>query len=114
MNGFRNSSRNGQVWRWQRTGHRAVNLEIRGFWMEAVLADLCAYRESYPSTQADNLLLQWSKRHCPDYFALLVMVIEARSMVDAQGQPLKYVPGESARTRLLWAEILHSGKLSPN
>ena len=41
------------------------------------------------------------------------MVIEARSMVDAQGKPLKYVPGESARTRLLWAEILHSGKLSP-
>ncbi|MDQ9414813.1 co-chaperone DjlC, partial [Escherichia coli] len=80
---------------------------------ESLLADLCAYRESYPSTQADNLLLQWSKRHCPDYFALLVMVIEARSMIDAQGQPLKYVPGESARTRLLWAEILHSGKLSP-
>lgn len=68
---------------------------------------------SYPSTQADNLLLQWSAQHCPDYFALLVMVIEARSMVDAQGKPLKYVPGESARTRLLWAEILHSGKLSP-
>lgn len=58
---------------------------------ESLLADLCAYRESYPSTQADNLLLQWSKRHCPDYFALLVMVIEAQSMVDAQGQPLKYV-----------------------
>lgn len=38
MNGFRNSSRNGQVWRWQRTGHRAVNLEIRGFWMEAAEA----------------------------------------------------------------------------
>lgn len=66
---------------------------------ESLLADLCAYRESYPSTQADNLLLQWSKRHCPDYFALLVMVIEARSMVDAQGKPLKYVPVESARTR---------------
>nr|EJZ9831639.1 hypothetical protein [Escherichia coli] len=65
---------------------------------ESLLAELCAYWESYPSTQADNLLLQWSKRHCPDYFALLVMVIEARSMVDAQGQPLKYVPGESART----------------
>ena len=80
---------------------------------ESLLAELCAYWESYPSTQADNLLLQWSKRHCPDYFALLVMVIEAQSMVDAQGQPLKYVPGESARTRLLWAEILHSGKLSP-
>ncbi len=47
---------------------------------ESLLADLRAYRESYPSTQADNLLLQWSKRHCPDYFALLVMVIEARSM----------------------------------
>ena len=55
---------------------------------ESLLAELCAYWESYPSTQADNLLLQWSKRHCPDYFALLVMVIEARSMVDAQGQPL--------------------------
>lgn len=64
---------------------------------ESLLAELCAYWESYPSTQADNLLLQWSKRHCPDYFALLVMVIEAQSMVDAQGQPLKYVPGESAR-----------------
>ncbi|HAM6654776.1 TPA: hypothetical protein IB849_004369 [Escherichia coli] len=38
MNGFRNSSRNGQVWRWQRTGHRAVNLEICGFWMEAAEA----------------------------------------------------------------------------
>ncbi|MES3987519.1 hypothetical protein AADR21_24745, partial [Escherichia coli] len=38
MNGFRNSSRNGQVWRWQRTGHRAVNLEIRGSWMEAAEA----------------------------------------------------------------------------
>ncbi|HFU8054087.1 hypothetical protein ACRWGV_26255, partial [Escherichia coli] len=24
MNGFRNSSRNGQVWRWQRAGSRAV------------------------------------------------------------------------------------------
>ncbi|EKQ5566517.1 J domain-containing protein, partial [Escherichia coli] len=80
---------------------------------ESLLADLCAYWGSYPSTQADNLLLQWSAQHCPDYFALLVMVIEARSMVDAQGKPLKYVPGESARTRLLWAEILHSGKLSP-
>ena len=26
MNGFRNSSRNGQVWRWQRAGGRAVIL----------------------------------------------------------------------------------------
>ncbi|MCV5519176.1 hypothetical protein OFN12_26275, partial [Escherichia coli] len=30
MNGFRNSSRNGQVWRWQRAGGRAVILEISG------------------------------------------------------------------------------------
>ncbi|EFB1500480.1 J domain-containing protein [Escherichia albertii] len=80
---------------------------------ESLIADLCAYWQSHPSTQADNLLLQWSQQHCPDYFALLVMVIEARSMVDEQGKSLKYVPGESARTRLLWAEILHSGKLSP-
>lgn len=27
MNGFRNSSRNGQVWRYQRAGGRAVILE---------------------------------------------------------------------------------------
>lgn len=30
MNGFRNSSRNAQVWRWQRAGGRAVILEVRG------------------------------------------------------------------------------------
>lgn len=30
MNGFRNSSRNTQVWRWQRAGGRAVSLEVRG------------------------------------------------------------------------------------
>lgn len=38
MNGFRNSSRNGQVWRWQRAGKRAVTLEVRGLWMEAAEA----------------------------------------------------------------------------
>lgn len=38
MNGFRNSSRNTQVWRWQRAGKRAVSLEIRGLWMEAAEA----------------------------------------------------------------------------
>ena len=27
MNGFRNSSRNGQVWRWQRAGGQAVILD---------------------------------------------------------------------------------------
>ncbi|GDT94787.1 hypothetical protein BvCmsOUNP049_04504 [Escherichia coli] len=30
MNGFRNSSRNGQVWRYQRAGGLAVILEVRG------------------------------------------------------------------------------------
>ncbi len=35
MNGFRNSSRNGQIWRWQRAGSRAVILEVSGRWMEA-------------------------------------------------------------------------------
>ncbi len=34
MNGFRNSSRNGQVWRYQRAGGRAVILEVSGRWME--------------------------------------------------------------------------------
>ncbi|EPC4383194.1 TPA: hypothetical protein ACHLAF_005208 [Escherichia coli] len=38
MNGFRNSSRNGQVWRWQRVGSRAVILEVSGRWMEAAEA----------------------------------------------------------------------------
>ncbi|MEE7423784.1 hypothetical protein Q0Q83_21990 [Escherichia marmotae] len=35
MNGFRNSSRNVQVWRYQRAGNRAVRLEIREYWTEA-------------------------------------------------------------------------------
>ncbi len=34
MNGFRNSSRNGQVWRYQSAGSRAVILEVSGRWME--------------------------------------------------------------------------------
>lgn len=38
MNGFRNSSRNAQVWRWQRAGGRAVILEVSGHWMEAAEA----------------------------------------------------------------------------
>ncbi|MGU4242944.1 hypothetical protein [Escherichia coli] len=38
MNGFRNSSRNGQVWRWQRAGSRAVILEVSGRWMDAAEA----------------------------------------------------------------------------
>ena len=38
MNGCRNSSRNGQVWRWPRAGSRAVILEVRGLWMKAAEA----------------------------------------------------------------------------
>lgn len=38
MNGFRNSSRNGQVWRYQRAGGWAVILEVSGHWMEAAEA----------------------------------------------------------------------------
>lgn len=80
---------------------------------DSLLPDLCAFWQTWPSTHADDLLLHWCRQYRPDYFPLLVLVIEARSLVDADGVPLKYVPGESARTRLLWAEILHSGRLSP-
>ncbi|MBS4287007.1 hypothetical protein F3192_23845, partial [Escherichia coli] len=38
MNGFRNSSRNGQVWCWQRAGSRAVILEVSGRRREAAEA----------------------------------------------------------------------------
>ncbi len=38
MNGFRSHSRDAQVWRYQRTGNRAVSLELRGFWKEAAEA----------------------------------------------------------------------------
>ncbi|MEL3440549.1 hypothetical protein [Escherichia coli] len=44
MNGFRNSSRNRQVWRYRRTGNRAVSLELRGFWKDAAEAWLLAAR----------------------------------------------------------------------
>ncbi|MFP5636154.1 J domain-containing protein, partial [Salmonella sp. 741265118_HBA] len=75
---------------------------------ESLLADLCDFWQRYPSTQADDLLLGWCRQHRPDFFPLAVMAVEARCMADAE-----YVPGESARTRLLWADILHSGTLSP-
>lgn len=75
---------------------------------ESLLADLCDFWQQYPSTQADDLLLSWCRQHRPDFFPLVVMVVEARCMSDAE-----YVPGDSARTRLLWADILHSGGLSP-
>ncbi|HHR8568121.1 TPA: J domain-containing protein [Salmonella enterica subsp. enterica serovar Oranienburg] len=75
---------------------------------ESLLADLCDFWQRYPSTQADDLLLGWCRQQRPDFFPLAVMAVEARCMADAE-----YVPGESARTRLLWADILHSGRLSP-
>lgn len=80
---------------------------------ESLLPELCDFWQQYPSTQADELLLRWSREHRPDFFPLLVMVIEARCLVDTNGDAMKYIPGESARTRLLWAEILQSGRLSP-
>ncbi|WP_032307935.1 ANR family transcriptional regulator [Escherichia coli] len=49
MNGFRNSSRNGQVWRYQRAGGRAVRLEVRGDWPGAAEAWLRA-AQSAPRT----------------------------------------------------------------
>lgn len=80
---------------------------------ESLLADLCGFWHQYPSTQADDLLLGWCRQHRPDFFPLLVIVIEARCMAGMSGESFTYVPGENARTRLLWAEILHSGRLSP-
>ncbi|WHG71774.1 hypothetical protein QDW94_27000 (plasmid) [Escherichia coli] len=44
MNGFRNHSRNAQVWCYQRAGSRAVSLENRGFWKEAAEAWLLTAR----------------------------------------------------------------------
>ena len=44
MNGFGNHSRGAQVWRYQRTGSRAVSLEVRGFWKEAADVWLLAAR----------------------------------------------------------------------
>lgn len=75
---------------------------------ESLWGDLYAFWQRYPSTQADDLLLSWCRQRHPDYFPLVVMAVEARCMADAE-----YVPGKSARTRLLWADIMHSGTLSP-
>lgn len=44
MSGFRNHSPDSQVWRYQRTGSRAVSLEVRGFRKEAAEAWLLAAR----------------------------------------------------------------------
>ncbi|MCF6541068.1 hypothetical protein [Escherichia coli] len=58
MNGFRNSSRNGQVWRWQRAGSRAVSLEVRGFRKEAAEAWLLAARVAPRTTAAWRLQIE--------------------------------------------------------
>ncbi|HFY4991262.1 TPA: hypothetical protein ACIH1H_004672 [Salmonella enterica subsp. enterica serovar Typhimurium] len=62
MNGFRNSSRNGQVWRWQRAGSRAVSLEVRGFRKEAAEAWLLAARVA-PRTDWQRFARQRAE-HC--------------------------------------------------
>lgn len=80
---------------------------------ESLLPDLSSFWQQYPSTQADDMLLGWCRQHRPDFFPLLVIVIEARCMAGMPDESFTYVPGENARTRLLWAEILHSGRLSP-
>ncbi|WP_238296332.1 hypothetical protein, partial [Escherichia coli] len=61
MNGFRNSSRNGQVWRWQRAGSRAVSLEVRGFRKEAAEAWLLAARVA-PRTDWQQFARQRAER----------------------------------------------------
>lgn len=80
---------------------------------DSLLPELCAQWREHPSTQLDDLLLRWCRQHQPDYFPLLVMVIEAREQVDINDEPLIYIPGSSARTCVLWAEALHYGVLSP-
>lgn len=49
----------------------------------------------------------------PGLFRVISDGYRSAGMVDAWSQPAECCSGESARTRLLWAEILHSGKLSP-
>lgn len=79
---------------------------------ESLLAELCDYWREYPSTQADALILQWCRQHRVDYYPLVVMMIEARELVNDQGKPLLYIPGDSARTRFHLYEILSDEKLS--
>lgn len=80
---------------------------------DSLLPDLCAFWQRFPSTQADALLLYWCRQHRIGTAPLLALVIEARELVNDKGKPLIYIPGDSAHTRLLWADILYSGDLSP-
>ena len=57
-------------------------------------------------------MLQWCRQHRVDYYPLVVMMIEARDLVNDKGKSLLYVPGDSARTRFHLYEILSDEKLS--
>lgn len=79
---------------------------------DSLLSDLCGLWRQYPSSQTDALLLAWCRRHKADYFPLVVMLIEARALVDDKGDGLLYISGESMKTRLLWAEMAQDERLS--
>ncbi|EKE8361795.1 J domain-containing protein [Salmonella enterica] len=78
-----------RIWRFY-PEHFADALQVQGAW---IIPD---------DKQLHRKLLHWFSAE------QWGMAVEARCMADAE-----YVPGESARTRLLWADILHSGRLSP-
>lgn len=80
---------------------------------DSLLPGLCALWKQGPSTQMDNLLLQWCRQNRPDDYPLVVLAVERHEQRDSEGEELAYFHGTSARTRLLWAEALHSGILSP-
>ena len=75
--------------------------------------DLSTWWQEFPSTQLDDLLLHWCRRHYPDDVPLLLLANEMHEQIDINGEPLIYIPGSSAVIRLLWADALHSGALSP-
>lgn len=80
---------------------------------DSLLPELCALWKQEPSTQMDNLLLQWCRQNRPDDYPLVVLAVERHEQRGSEGEELAYFHGTSARTRLLWAEALHSGILSP-
>ena len=55
MNGFRNSSRNGQVWRYQVPAGGPLFWEVSGRWMEAAEAWRRAALHSSPDRLANSL-----------------------------------------------------------
>ena len=57
-------------------------------------------------------MLQWCRQHRVDYYPLLVMMIEARDLVNDQGNRYFMSLGDSARTRFHLYEILSDEKLS--